>query len=110
MKFSWEWIKELSDTTLTPQVAADLFTAKSFEVKEVSDDILDIEGTAEIIGKTVGSDVDNHKSTYPSLLTLQGAKEKLADQIRLAHQELEKTGIHTQLLKEITDISDIAGR
>jgi len=43
MKFSWEWIKELSDTTLTPQVAADLFTAKSFEVKEVSDDILDID-------------------------------------------------------------------
>ncbi len=41
---------------------------------QIADDILDIEGGAEI-GKDIGSDVDNNKSTYPALLGLDGAKQ-----------------------------------
>jgi geranylgeranyl diphosphate synthase type II len=55
---------------------------------QIRDDILDIEGTEEEIGKPVGSDEYNHKSTYPSLLTLDGAKGKLAEHINLAKQSL----------------------
>ena len=43
---------------------------------QVQDDILDIEGNAEEIGKPVGSDLALDKSTYPKLLGLAGAKEK----------------------------------
>lgn len=43
---------------------------------QVQDDILDIEGKSEIIGKTVGSDLLADKSTYPKLLGLSGAKQK----------------------------------
>lgn len=43
---------------------------------QIQDDILDIEGKEENIGKTVGKDEKVDKSTYPALLTLQGAKEK----------------------------------
>ncbi|MGG3924059.1 polyprenyl synthetase family protein, partial [Geobacillus thermodenitrificans] len=34
---------------------------------QIRDDILDIEGTEEKIGKRVGSDRENHKATYPAL-------------------------------------------
>lgn len=71
---------------------------------QIRDDILDIEGAVEVIGKPVGSDETNHKSTYPALLSLEGAKEKLAHHIRLAHEALAKTGLETALLNELTDM------
>ena len=43
---------------------------------QIQDDILDIEGTTEELGKTAGKDVASEKNTYPSLLTLNGAKDK----------------------------------
>lgn len=42
---------------------------------QIKDDILDIEGGAEI-GKDVGSDVANGKSTFPALMGLQNAKQE----------------------------------
>ena len=71
---------------------------------QIRDDILDIEGSVELIGKPVGSDAANHKSTYPSLLTLQGAKDKLNQHIQLAHASLAKTKLQTGLLNELTDL------
>ncbi|MCO0596440.1 polyprenyl synthetase family protein [Peribacillus butanolivorans] len=71
---------------------------------QIRDDILDIEGSVELIGKPVGSDEGNHKSTYPSLLTLDGAKEKLDYHIKLALSALGKTNLQTSLLNELTDL------
>ncbi|MFD0048446.1 polyprenyl synthetase family protein [Actinomycetes bacterium NPDC127524] len=71
---------------------------------QIQDDILDIEGSEEKIGKPVGSDLDNHKSTYPSLLTLQGAKKKLSEHIGAAHEELRNAGFESGLLHDITDM------
>jgi farnesyl diphosphate synthase len=48
---------------------------------QVRDDILDIEGETEVIGKTQGKDQAQFKPTYPALLGLQGAREK-ATQLR----------------------------
>ena len=44
---------------------------------QIKDDLLDIYGDEEKLGKSVGSDLENHKSTYVSLLGLDGAEEKL---------------------------------
>ncbi len=35
---------------------------------QIQDDILDIEGDEAVLGKPIGSDAENQKSTYPSLL------------------------------------------
>ncbi len=71
---------------------------------QIRDDILDIEGTEENIGKPIGSDTENEKSTYPSLLSLEGAKKALTDHICKAKQVLSTTGLDTTLLEEITDL------
>ena len=41
---------------------------------QIVDDILDIIGDESKLGKHVGSDIENHKSTYPSILGLDESK------------------------------------
>lgn len=41
---------------------------------QVHDDILDVEGATEVIGKPQGSDVDRDKPTYPNILGMAQAK------------------------------------
>lgn len=67
---------------------------------QIQDDILDIEGTTEELGKTAGKDVASDKSTYPALLTLAGAKEKLADHYQLAIAALDNLQVDVSLLRE----------
>ena len=45
---------------------------------QIQDDILDIEGDEEVIGKPVGSDEDMNKSTYVSMVGLDKAKKDVA--------------------------------
>ena len=42
---------------------------------QICDDLLDIESTTQVLGKPVGSDAENHKSTYVSLLGQAGARK-----------------------------------
>ncbi|MFD1707037.1 polyprenyl synthetase family protein [Siminovitchia sediminis] len=71
---------------------------------QISDDILDVTGDEELMGKPVGSDSGMHKSTYPSLLTLQGAKDHLRYHINEAKKALEPINRDTSLLVQITDL------
>ena len=71
---------------------------------QIRDDILDLEGNPEVLGKPVGSDTANEKSTYPQLLSMEGAKEALQKHLDLAKQYLEKTGLNINLLKEIAEL------
>ncbi|MFS3913978.1 polyprenyl synthetase family protein [Bacillus australimaris] len=71
---------------------------------QIRDDILDLEGSEEKIGKRVGSDTANEKSTYPSLLTLSGAKEKLNEHITRAKEIVSNLELEQQLLHELCDL------
>jgi len=42
---------------------------------QIHDDILDVEGDAETIGKMPGADVANHKATYPAIMGITEAKD-----------------------------------
>lgn len=70
---------------------------------QVQDDILDITGTQEEIGKPVGSDEGNEKSTYPKLLGLDGAIQQKEKYINKAKSELQLAGVTDSLLGALVD-------
>lgn len=47
---------------------------------QVMDDILDVTSTGEVLGKPVGSDKENNKSTYVSLLGIEKCREIVKEQ------------------------------
>jgi len=70
---------------------------------QVKDDILDIEGDTETIGKPQGSDVEQDKPTYPALLGMAGAKEKLRQLHQEAVSAVQPLGDAAQPLVELAD-------
>ncbi|TDQ41642.1 polyprenyl synthetase family protein [Aureibacillus halotolerans] len=70
---------------------------------QIKDDILDVEGDVDVIGKPIGSDEVNHKSTFPSLLTLDGAKQRLSQEVEMAEQALTRLHLsESSMLRAIT--------
>jgi len=68
---------------------------------QVKDDILDIEGDTEIIGKPTGSDMAANKSTFPALMGLEGAREYMQKLIQEALQALQPLPYNTLLLEQL---------
>ncbi len=68
---------------------------------QIVDDILDITGSREELGKSPGKDVQSRKATYPALMGLEGAKNAAADHLRLALEALEPLGDRGDELKAI---------
>lgn len=64
---------------------------------QIKDDILDIEGDFEKIGKPVASDLKLEKSTYPSIFGLEQSKEILKEKVerakKIINDEFGKDGI-----------------
>lgn len=71
---------------------------------QIRDDILDVEGSETVIGKPVGSDVTNHKSTYPSLLTMDKAKFMLDQHIHSARTLLSEIEFNESLLVQFVEL------
>lgn len=57
---------------------------------QIQDDLLDATSTTEELGKPVGSDEANSKTTYITLLGVQGCQEMVLEHTRLAKEALEK--------------------
>ncbi|TXC92303.1 polyprenyl synthetase family protein [Metabacillus litoralis] len=71
---------------------------------QIRDDILDIEGNEQIIGKPVGSDTLNEKTTYPKILTMQGAKAKLDEHITQAKKLIDHLSVQSSILVQICEL------
>ena len=72
---------------------------------QVKDDILDVEGTFEELGKPVGSDVDLHKATYPSILGMEESKKILNDTVEKA-KEIIKNNFGEEKGKILISLAD----
>ena len=68
---------------------------------QIKDDILDIIGDSETLGKPAGSDLRQSKSTYVSLLGLKGAGEQLNAQILKAQTALKPFNERAVFLNEL---------
>ena len=68
---------------------------------QIADDILDIEGTTEEIGKDVGSDEARGKATYPAVIGLSAAKGEAQAMMDEALRALDVFGAEADALREI---------
>lgn len=68
---------------------------------QIADDILDIEGTTEEIGKDAGSDEARGKATYPAVMGLAAAKLEAQAMMDEAMRALEIFGAEADPLREI---------
>lgn len=68
---------------------------------QITDDILDVVGDEAVIGKPVGSDERNEKSTYVTLTSLDEAKKLAADTVQQALEALEIFGDETKFLRDL---------
>ncbi len=70
---------------------------------QITDDILDVTGDEAKIGKPVGSDERNQKSTYVTLTSLDEAKKLASDAVTEAKTALLPMGERAAFLSELAD-------
>lgn len=75
---------------------------------QIRDDILDVEGDQEILGKTVGSDEKNNKTTYVSLRGLAASKQDVRDMSEQAVAILSGMSAQNEFLIEL--VRSLIGR
>lgn len=70
---------------------------------QITDDLLDVTQTTEVLGKTAGKDISAEKATYPAIYGLQAAEnlaKEIYDKTREALSGIDKD---TRLLHELAD-------
>jgi geranylgeranyl diphosphate synthase type II len=68
---------------------------------QIADDILDIEGTTEQLGKDAGSDQSRGKATYPSVIGVEESRKRAAELLDMAIESLDSFGEKADPLREI---------
>lgn len=68
---------------------------------QIADDILDIEGTTEQIGKDAGSDQARGKATYPAVMGLAESKRRASELVETAIEALYRFGEKAEPLRAI---------
>ena len=68
---------------------------------QIQDDILDVEGDAAVIGKPVGSDEKNSKTTYVTLEGPEGAKALVKEYSRKAIEILDAFPAENPFLRQL---------
>ena len=68
---------------------------------QIADDVLDVTGSTEVLGKTAGKDVELQKSTYPALLGVAGATRRAEALVDDGCAALSEAGLLTPVLESI---------
>lgn len=95
----------LSSPNISPEILArlDEFADAIGLAFQVQDDILDVTGDTQTLGKQQGADAHLEKATYPALLGLEGSKQLLATLQEKALHALSLIPYNTGLLAAFTD-------
>lgn len=86
------------DLSLSAMVRYGEATGLAFQI---ADDILDIEGTTEEIGKDAGSDQERGKATYPAVVGLAESKRRASELVEMSLEALAPFGVSADPLREI---------
>ena len=79
------------------------YAAKLGLLFQITDDLLDITQTTEVLGKTAGKDLTAEKATYPSFYGIEETR-KLAEKVHAqAVNELNNLKNNTEILRELAD-------
>jgi len=68
---------------------------------QITDDILDVTGDEAVIGKPVGSDLRNEKSTYVTLTSLEEARALAAQTVQDGLAALQSFGAEADFLRDL---------
>jgi len=70
---------------------------------QIADDLLDVQGSSESLGKTPGKDGRENKLTYPALHGMEESARVAKQLVREGIDALESFGAQTQRLREIAE-------
>jgi geranylgeranyl diphosphate synthase type II len=80
--------------------AAECFAANLGLAFQIKDDILDITSSTDVLGKPVGSDKEQNKSTYVTYKGLQVAQDDVEKYTTIAINSLDVFGNKAEKLQE----------
>lgn len=83
--------------------SADEYAAALGFAFQIVDDILDVKGDTKSLGKPVGSDEGNDKSTYVSLLGMENARRAVSELTKTSAAALEVFDDDTSYLKNLAE-------
>ncbi|MCH1627138.1 polyprenyl synthetase family protein [Ferdinandcohnia quinoae] len=96
---------------LMPAILAEADEAKKDSLKQfayhagiafqIKDDLLDVEGNLERLGKPIGKDAENNNSTFVSILGIDGARKAMWEHYCLGIEALELVPQNTTFLKHL---------
>ncbi len=94
---------ELTDLSAAARDNLDVFARDIGLVFQIRDDLLEVEQDTATLGKNAGSDASNDKSTYPSTLGIEGARNRASEVHRRALDAVRTFGDDARGLLWLSD-------
>ena len=91
-------IANVKDLQIWTQIGFDLGLAF-----QIQDDVLDVIGNQELLGKKVGSDEASHKSTYVTLLGIEKSQEMVNDLFDNCYNNVRNLNINSDIVCNLFD-------
>ncbi|WP_310833006.1 polyprenyl synthetase family protein [Paenibacillus pedocola] len=91
----------LAEASETEVIALKKFAYHMGIAFQIKDDLLDVEGDTDVLGKPVGKDVANNNSNFVSILGIEGASKEMWEHYCLATEALQAIPRNIPFLKHL---------